>query len=103
MGEAMRSLIQSECIVTREVMEQADSGAIVNMVRSDLVRRLCEFAVDNQILNSPDCIAMEDDLYRNVTCYRARIYMIPPKELESLLKKAFDAGQAKMYQEMGGF
>lgn len=91
---AGHSLFHSECFVSNTEMQAVEAEAITARVRSQLVQQLCAFAVDSQILNNPDCLSMEDDLFRDATRYRARIHLIPPNELRVMLERAFEAGRA---------
>lgn len=93
--EAARSLAQSEYAVTRELMANADAEAITRMVRSQIVQQLCSFAADHKILNDSSCFSMEDDLYKDITRFRARCYILSPAEFEKLMKLAFEAGHRR--------
>jgi hypothetical protein len=90
--EAARSLVQSEYAVSNLDMMCGDPEQIVRRVRANLVQAAVAHAADNKLLDSPDALSMEKDAYHDVTRIRARLYMMTPAELESLLRRAFQAG-----------
>lgn len=82
-------------VVSNEALEQGDNEGFFAAIRRKLSHALADFVVTSKILDGADksCFQMKTDTALEATRCEARVYVLTPLELETLMQKAFDCGQ----------
>jgi hypothetical protein len=91
--EAARSLVHSACVVSRMDFIRLPAERVTDMVRRQLVSTAVNHAADNKLLDAPNAVEMRERVDKQATEFHTRLYMMTPKELENLLKLAYEEGQ----------
>jgi hypothetical protein len=84
----------AQVAVSHEALADGDEG-FVNAVRRQLSKALSDFILNSKILDGTDSsgFQMEKDMEFDATRCIARVHVLTPLELETLMQKAFDCGQ----------
>jgi regulator of protease activity HflC (stomatin/prohibitin superfamily) len=102
MHERLRQLLQeslpwqigASIMVDDEALERDGSEGFMHSLRRQLVDRLSDFIVGNKVLDGtdPSGFHMQPDEKLAATRCEIRLFVLTPKELETLAKDAFNAG-----------
>ena len=94
MQAALPRMCGASVMVADELLENGGYEKFTQYLRRQLAVKLADFIIESKVLDGADesCFTMVPDDKLAATRCEARLHVLTPKELEELVKSAFDAG-----------
>lgn len=96
--EALPLMVGGSVMVSDEALENGGGDdRFMAEIRRKLADMIAHFLVDNKVLDGADesCFSMRPHPDLAATECTARLHVLTPQELETLMQKAFDAGRSE--------
>ncbi len=101
--KAVPRMVGATVLVSDELLEGGHDAAFAKYLSKNLSAKLADFIVESKVLDGADesCFSMVPDEKLAATRCEARLHVLTPQELETLVTQAFVLGQSVARKHAG--